>query len=93
MDATAPMGGRGPDPREIALRRNSAAILAALKEEERLERVLSELRDAQAWAAELGLTPAAPTFGRVMQAAADVHRGAAFWDREVPEPTPLEVAR
>jgi hypothetical protein len=93
MNATTPMGGRGPDPRALALQRNADAILAALAEEERLRRILDELRDAQAWAAELGLSPAAPTFGRVMEAAAQVHRGVAFWDREVPEPTPLEVAR
>jgi hypothetical protein len=90
---STPIGGRGPDPRELALRRNSAAELALLEEETRLERLLSEAQDARAWAAELGLTPARASLGRVMRAAEQVHGGVAFWDREAPEPTPLEAIR
>lgn len=83
-----PMGGRGPDQRALALRRNADAILAALQEEERLERVLGDLRSAEEWAASLGLHPALPSFGKVMGAAYQVHRGVAFWDREPVEPVP-----
>ena len=84
--------GRGPDPLALALRVWGDAVLAAKAEERRLEHVAAELRRARALLSEQGVHSVEIEFGRVMQAALDVHAGAAFWDRAPIDPTPQALA-
>ena len=82
------MPDRGPDDRRLALQRCTEAIMNCLDEQQRLERVLDELHQAQLAAEHEGVIPPGVRFDPAMHAAWQVARGVAFWDREPTEPVP-----
>lgn len=85
---------RGPSDLEIAMAANTQATIDALDLEQRIERTIRELHRTQEAVRALGHTPMRPTFGRPMNAAAQVVQGVAFWDRDVADEVPsgLKVA-
>ena len=84
---------RGPDQRELVINANTRATLAALDFEKQLERVLRDLHQSQEAVQEIGCQPLRPSFGRAMNAAEQVVRGVAYWDREPADSIPLAVAK
>ena len=82
------MADRGPDDRRLALDRCTHAIMAALDEQQRLERVLGELHEAQLHAEHVDVIPPGVRFDAAMHAAWQVSRGEAFWNRAPVEAVP-----
>jgi len=82
------MSARGPDDAALALAAWSRAVLAVRELEPRLVRALDELAKAQDGLGAAGVVGVELRFGREVQAAIQVRRGDAFWDRPEPEPTP-----
>ena len=80
---------RGPDMRQLALQRCTDAIMAALDEETRVERILTELHEAQLHCERQDVVPPGARFGRAMHAAWQVQRGEAFWNRAPVEAVPM----
>ena len=86
--------GRGPEEdRALALRQYTDAHLALLAEAPRLERLLDDLRRAQDRLHTAGIASVEADYGRVLNAARQVHAGVAFWHRDLPDPTPAALTQ
>lgn len=79
---------RGPDDRELALTRETRALLALYAVEEQVERAFQELIRAQEQVVEQGEDPRRPRL-TTLKASWQVSRGEAFWNRDTPEPVPV----
>jgi len=78
----------------VALRANQDALLDVLEAQDSLERVIKRLLDAEEAVMREGATPAKPPLRRPMNAAVQVMRGVALWDRDpADEPASLRAVQ